>query len=82
MKIKNNTIYCFGDSLTYGFGLRKKDTWGYLLGEKGWNVFNFGVNGDVMPNITKRLERMDPPLKETGIFIMGGTNDFSMGENI
>ncbi|MDO5713697.1 MAG: GDSL-type esterase/lipase family protein [Tissierellia bacterium] len=72
-------LYCFGDSLTYGFGLRQEDTWTEGLRHEGWYVENYGVNGDVLPNIVNRLKKMNPPKENSYIFLMGGTNDLFMG---
>lgn len=72
-------IYCFGDSLTYGFGLMQHKTWAEGLRRKGWSVENYGINGDVLPNIVARLKRMPPPEPGSYIFFMGGTNDLFMG---
>lgn len=72
-------ILCFGDSLTYGFGLRREDTWIQFLKNKGYQVKNFGVNGDVVPNIVRRMKSSEDVGEGTMVFLMGGTNDFLMG---
>ena len=41
------TIICLGDSLTYGYGVRRAQCWTELAAEmSGWNVINRGICGD------------------------------------
>lgn len=49
-------IMAYGDSLTYGYGLEREQTYPYLLSEvSGYNVINAGKNGDTAKRTKNRL---------------------------
>ncbi|MBM7871133.1 lysophospholipase L1-like esterase [Clostridium pascui] len=73
-------IVCIGDSLTYGYGVPKENSWIHLASEISNNTFiNSGLNGDTTSGMLFRLEEDLIALNPDKAFIMGGTNDFLMG---
>ncbi|MBU5455044.1 SGNH/GDSL hydrolase family protein [Caproiciproducens sp. MSJ-32] len=74
--MSKKTLVLLGDSLTYGYGIHKKESWAYKLNSiENLNVINRGVNGstttDMLNRFTKDVINLNPDI----IFIMGGTND-------
>ena len=74
------TIICLGDSLTYGYGVRRAQCWPELAAEmSGWNVVNRGICGDTTGGMLVRLREI--LREETGernercFLLMGGCND-------
>ena len=72
-------IACFGDSLTYGFGLRPGDKWIDIVRNGGYDINNYGVNGAKIRDIMARIQEGPLP---TNVFVMGGTNDFDSGGSV
>lgn len=73
-------IACLGDSLTFGFGLRRAAAWPHLLGEMtGYEVLNFGVNGDSTAGMLARFAADVVPAQPTHVIVLGGANDITMG---
>lgn len=73
-------LYCIGDSLTFGFGVRPAQRWTTLTaGQSGWTVKAFGVCGDTAPGMLVRLRELLPTLPMRGMgkcfLLMGGSND-------
>lgn len=77
-------ILCMGDSLTYGYGVRRNKVWTSILAEEmpGMDFVNRGVSGNTTAEIKKRL--MEAVLVEVPdlIILMAGSNDIFMGEGI
>ncbi len=79
-------IVCIGDSLTFGYGVNKKDRWVELsksiLKHKNIEIVNKGVNGDTTSGILSRF--YDDVIDEnpSHVFIMCGSNDFLMGLSV
>ena len=72
----------FGDSLTYGYGVYKKDSLSYLI-EKRFpklSVINSGVNGDTTREALLRLERDVLSFSPYLTTILFGSNDCAPGE--
>lgn len=77
-------IVCMGDSLTYGYGVRRGKIWTKILSdntpEAEW--INRGVSGDTTEDMKKRFSAdvldMDPDC----VFLMGGSNDIFFYRNI
>ncbi|MBR3880907.1 MAG: hypothetical protein IKJ34_04875 [Mailhella sp.] len=68
------TILCIGDSLTYGYGVGRPQTWCSLVSTlTGHDIVNHGVNGATTG------EMLEQPLFGDAVFIMGGLNDLFMG---
>jgi acyl-CoA thioesterase I len=70
------SLILIGDSLTYGYGVHRKESWTYKLSLiENINIINKGVNGstttDMLNRFTKDVSKLNPDI----IFIMGGTND-------
>lgn len=71
----NAKVVALGDSLTFGYGADKSQSYPAILAQKtGWNVINMGVNGDTTQNVLERLDQVidkNPKLVLLGI----GGND-------
>lgn len=74
-----NKIVCIGDSLTYGYGVKKEDSWVYLLRQRlidRYSFINKGVNGDTSSGLLSRFYK-DVILNHPEIAIITiGSNDF------
>lgn len=74
-------IVCLGDSLTFGFGVPRRDAWLTLAQREleGAVLVNAGVPGDTTGGMLARfpglLERYRPEL----LTVMGGSNDIFFG---
>ena len=76
-------IVCLGDSLTYGYGVPRKDTWISLLNKRGTdNYINKGINGDTSGGMLARFNSDVVEEKPKMVFIMGGINDFILGSGL
>ena len=74
------TIICLGDSLTYGYGVRRAQCWTELAAElSGWNVINRGICGDTTGGMLVRMrEILQEGIGERSercFLLMGGCND-------
>ena len=74
------TIICLGDSLTYGYGVRRAQCWTELAaGMSGWNVVNRGICGDTTGGMLVRLREIlregIGKRDERCFLLMGGCND-------
>lgn len=73
-------IAALGDSLTYGYGVRRRASWPHLLAEKlEVSVGNYGVSGDTSGGMLARFSAAVLPEKPTHLILMGGSNDIIMG---
>ncbi len=69
-------IVCLGDSLTFGYKMKRKDTWPEILGRKiGVDVVNKGINGDTTTGFLSRFEKDVIDENPSHVVIMGGVND-------
>lgn len=76
-------IVCIGDSLTFGYGVRKNKCWVSLInGTDKYHVINKGVNGDTSVGILSRFFKDVVTHSPTACTIMCGSNDLLMGKNI
>ena len=82
---------CFGDSITFGLGVRLHQKWTYLAsGRSDWQVVNQGVNGDTTGGMLVRLQTLlaDPALRNATaehprVLLLGGSNDiFYSGSDV
>src|SRR3954462_9063172 len=80
------TIVAFGDSLTAGFGLSRKQAWPALVAEKmraagyEFEVVNAGASGDTTAGGLRRLPAILRAHKKIDIFILElGINDAFRG---
>jgi lysophospholipase L1-like esterase len=74
------TIICLGDSLTYGYGVRRAQCWTELAAKmSGWNVVNRGICGDTTGGMLVRLREIlreeIGERNERCFLLMGGCND-------
>jgi lysophospholipase L1-like esterase len=77
MKMK---LICIGDSLTYGYGLKRDKVWTNVLEKKlKAEVINKGVSGDTSAGMLARLHNDVVLNNPTHAMIMGGTNDLVWG---
>lgn len=76
-------VVCAGDSLTYGYGVRKDQCWVSLLQATSKDeITNKGVNGDTSSSLLNRSYEDILSLKPYYAIIMCGTNDFLMGSSV
>jgi len=69
-------LYCLGDSLTFGFGVRRQERWTNLAQQQtALQVINFGCNGDTTGGILARLQTVLATQPRGKVLIMGGSND-------
>lgn len=73
-------IAALGDSITYGYGVPRRDTWtAHLAKQRGVPVLNFGVSGDTTAGMLARFSAQVLPEKPDVLILMGGSNDIIMG---
>lgn len=72
---KNTPILALGDSLTFGYGADKGQTYPDILASlTGWQITNAGVNGDTTEHILQRLDKVTT--KQYQLVLLGvGGND-------
>lgn len=72
-------LLCFGDSITFGYGLADEETYpaqlGRLLRRRGVDVVNAGVTGFTSHQVRRRLERLLPEVRPDGVTVCIGWND-------
>ncbi|WP_372518951.1 GDSL-type esterase/lipase family protein [Candidatus Ruminimicrobiellum ovillum] len=74
--IKINSIVCFGDSLTYGYGATNGQTYPYFLQQfTNIPVINKGINGNTSQNGLDRIEDI-LQFKNSIVIVEFGANDF------
>ena len=77
-------IVCIGDSLTYGYGVRRAACWTALVSRmlEHVEIINKGISGDTTSGMLARFET--DVLRETPdlVFIMGGSNDIFFTHSI
>jgi len=70
------TILCLGDSLTFGYGVPREDTWCAVAARLCGHEFqNLGVNGAT----TGEMREKPLPPAANALLVMGGLNDLFMG---
>lgn len=68
---------CIGDSLTFGYGVSKKNSWIELTrSELNLDLINKGVNGDTTAGMLSRSYKDVIENSPDYVIIMGGCNDF------
>lgn len=72
-------LYCLGDSLTFGFGVRRVERWTNLLQQTGWQTVNLGCNGDTTAGMLARLHALLADQPKGKVLVMGGSNDIFYG---
>lgn len=75
-------IVCIGDSLTYGYGVLKKQCWVEIIKQKaGIDILNKGINGNTTKQMSARLKVDVLTYKPTYAVVMGGINDLLQGNS-
>ena len=73
-------VVCLGDSLTYGYGVPRKDCWASLTAARtGHTLVNRGVNGDTTGGMLARFGRDVLEERPQRVLLMGGANDIIYG---
>ncbi|MBC2579216.1 GDSL-type esterase/lipase family protein [Clostridium sp. DJ247] len=76
-------IVCIGDSLTFGYGVPRKNCWVELIKNKlNIDIFNKGINGDTTTGMLSRSYKDILQLSPTHVIILGGDNDFLGGRSL
>lgn len=76
-------VVCLGDSLTFGYGVSKKERWTELLKDRvDFKIINKGVNGDTTPGMLSRSFKDVISNNPDYAIIMAGTNDLLMGRSL
>jgi len=78
--MKKLHIACLGDSLTYGNGVRREETWVFLAGRElapKVILHNHGLSGDTTTGMLKRLHADILPSRPDAVMLMGGVNDIA-----
>lgn len=79
----NIDIIFFGDSLTFGYGVPKENSWVYKLTQTlSCTSLNKACNGDTTPSMLSRYSSDVLIHSPSKIFIMCGTNDLLLGRSI
>jgi len=74
------TLICLGDSLTYGYGVRRSLVWPTLAAkESGVRILNRGVNGLLTGGMLASFSRDVITQKPGAVLLMGGANDIMTG---
>lgn len=77
------TIVCLGDSITYGYGIDRKDCWVNVLnGMNKGKFINKGIPGNTTVEMRVRFKEDVAPFKPDKVIIMGGTNDIFLNIDI
>lgn len=73
-------IICIGDSLTYGYGVPRRDTWINLTAQRtGLELTNEGICGDTTGGMLARFSGDVLEKKPDAVVLMGGFNDLITG---
>jgi len=72
-------IACFGDSITFGYGVADEDTYAFLLGKalaaRGVETVNAGVTGYTSHQVLRLLRRLSPTIAADAATFCIGWND-------
>ena len=78
-----NKYIFLGDSLVFGYGVQKKDSWVNLLkNNSNINIINKGINGNSTTDMLFRFTEDVISQSTSMVFIMGGTNDLLLGHSV
>ena len=79
----NFDVIFFGDSLTFGYGVPKQNSWVYKLTQNfSFSSLNKACNGDTTTSMLSRYYNHVLIHCPSKIFIMGGTNDLLLGRSV
>ncbi len=74
-------VFCLGDSLTAGYGVRAEECWRALAARMtGFELIDGGVNGDTTWSMRFRFDRVVLPARPDLLFLLGGGNDMLHGD--
>ena len=80
--MRDNFIF-IGDSLTFGYGVKKSDCWiNKISSLSNFNIINKGVNGSTTTDMLVRFDNDVIAFSPKEVFIMGGTNDLLCNRSI
>lgn len=80
--MSNNFIF-IGDSLTFGYGVKKADCWvNKVANSSKLTILNKGLNGSTTTDMLVRFEKDVLSYPSEKVFIMGGTNDLLCNRKI
>ncbi|WP_049728864.1 GDSL-type esterase/lipase family protein [Dorea sp. D27] len=70
-------IVCLGDSLTYGYGVKRASVWTALASRAmtGYEIINKGISGDTAGGMLSRFDTDVAGNRADMAFVMGGSND-------
>ena len=75
-------LVCLGDSLTYGYGVPRRDCWVSRVAEcTGHTLVNRGINGDTSGGMLARFGRDVLDERPDRVLLLGGANDIIFGGN-
>lgn len=76
-------VVFFGDSLTFGYGVKKEDSWvNKIIMKCNLKGINSGCNGDTTASMLSRYDKDVLSYNPYKIFIMAGTNDLLIGRSV
>lgn len=76
-------IIFFGDSLTFGYGVPKQNSWAYKIANEFYpSSLNKACNGDTTTSMLSRYYKDVLKYAPSKIFIMCGTNDLLLGRSV
>lgn len=76
-------LVCIGDSLTFGYGVFRNQSWVELVKTKlCLEIINKGVNGDTTAGMLSRSYSDVIKNNPTHVIILGGCNDFLAGRSL
>lgn len=76
-------IIFFGDSLTFGYGVPKQNSWAYKIAHELYpSSLNKACNGDTTTSMLSRYYNDVLKYNPSNIFIMCGTNDLLLGRSV
>lgn len=78
--MKNISMICLGDSITWGFPYGPHCSWVELSQKAlGLSMINRGINGETAEDLLRRFKRDVLDHKPSHVIIMVGTNDATIG---
>lgn len=77
-------IVCMGDSLTYGYGVKRAAAWPALVSHmlEDVEIINRGISGDTTSGMMSRFEKDVLEKNPQTMFLMGGSNDIFFSHSI
>lgn len=77
------SIVCIGDSLTFGYGVKEKESWVSILSKKiEEKIISKGIPGNTTTEMKERFIEDVVNYKPSKVLIMGGTNDVFLNDGI